>query len=505
MVFVSYVVIVLLAIGCVYLPYLLITNMETVNFQMLLLLAGGIAVAGGILWPLLPRRDKFEAPGLLLERAAHPRLFDELDAIAAALNEPLPKEVYLIGQANAFVSDRGGIMGFGSRRVMGIGLPLLSVLTIPEIRAVLAHEFAHYYSGDTRLGPWVYKTQTAMIRAFQNIGTLSKWGRIAVLQILNLAVSFILKWYFIFFLRVTNFVSRRKEYRADELASLVAGSRPLAQGLRKIHGVAMAWGPYWSTEVVPVLNLGCMPAIADGFSRFLAAPEVAVQVAKGIEKEIAERKTKPYDTHPPLRDRIAAIEKLPSSSEEEENAPALSLLNQPESAEQKFIEQMNPKLAKNSLRHVGWDEIGRIVLIPSWKARVIEYAKLLEGITAGSLPEAIRRLPRIGSQIRDPKGMLLAPQQRTERAGHLLATALGLALLDNGWQLEAQPGTFYLHRGAQRLNVMTATRDLFDKKMSEEAWGKLCDELGIRDVPLARTAEAPAPAQPEEKKVSEPR
>jgi hypothetical protein len=41
--------------------------------------------------------------------------------------------------------------------------------------------------------------------------------------------------------------------------------------------------------------------------------------------------------------------------------------------------------------------------------------------------------------------MLLSPQQRTERAGLLLAMAMGLALLKNGWELEAQPGSFYLH------------------------------------------------------------
>ena len=78
------------------------------------------------------------------------------------LDEPMPREVYLIGDVNAFVADRGGFMGFGSRRVMGLGLPLLSILSVSQFRAVLAHEFAHYYGGDTSLGPWVYKTQTAI-------------------------------------------------------------------------------------------------------------------------------------------------------------------------------------------------------------------------------------------------------------------------------------------------------------------------------------------------------
>jgi heat shock protein HtpX len=492
MVVVSYVVIVLLAAACVYLPYLAFTSTEHPPAQLGLLVLGGIVVGATILWSLVPRREKFEAPGLLLEPPAHPRLFAELHSIAAALNEPLPREVYLIGQVNAFVADRGGIIGFGSRRVMGIGLPLLSSLTVSEMRAVLAHEFAHYYSGDTRMGPWVYKTQSAMIRAFRNIGSLGELGRIAALQFMNMVATFILKWYFIFFLRVINFVSRKKEYRADELASLVAGAEPLVQGLRKIHGASMAWGPYWNSEVVPVLNQGCKPAIADGFSRFLAAPQIEVQVTKGIEREIAEGKTEPYDTHPPLRDRIAAIEKLDAEPGEKDAELAISLLEQPESTELQFLELANPNLAKNSLRQVGWDEIGRTVTIPSWKAAVGEYAPMMQGITAGALPEVVKRLPQMGSKIRDPRGMLLTPQQRSQRAGQLLGMALGLALLEKGWELEAQPGNFYLHRGAQRINVQALMDELVEGKASPEEWMKTCHELGIADLALALPIESGA-------------
>lgn len=488
MVLASYVVVLCIAAACVYLPYLLLVNVTTTG-QAVFLFLSGIAAAGAIVWSLVPRWDKFQAPGLLLERGSQPRLFAELDAIAAALDEPLPREVYLVGQVNAFVADRGGIMGFGSRRVMGIGLPLLSTLTVPEIRAVLAHEFAHYYSGDTRMGPWVYKTQTAMIRTFQNIGSLGQIGRVAALQLMNVVVSTVLKWYFILFLRVVNFVSRRKEYRADELACLVAGPQPMIRGLRKIHGAGMAWTPYWNTEVVPLLNRGCMPGIADGFSRFLVAPQIAVQVENGIKHEIAEGKTQPYDTHPPLRDRIAAIEKLSgevAAQETDSSAEAaLSLLDDPEGAEQRFIELMNPKLPKDSLRRVAWDEVGRSLTIPSWKAAVAENAKEFAGVTAGAVRELIAKLPQIGARLRDPKGMLLTPQQRTERAGTLLAMALGLALLNNGWELEAQPGSFYLHRDGHRLNVVTLIKELSSGKRTPESWASLCSELGIADLALS--------------------
>jgi hypothetical protein len=305
---------------------------------------------------------------------------------------------------------------------------------------------------------------------------------------MNMVVTFILKWYFIFFLRVINFVSRKKEYRADELACLVAGSEPLVQGLRKIHGASMAWGPYWNSEVVPVLNQGCKPAIADGFSRFMGAPQIEVQVTKGIEREIAEGKTEPYDTHPPLRDRIAAIEKFKDEPVEKDGERAISLLEQPESTELQFLELMNPKLAKNSLRQVGWDEIGQTVTIPSWRAAVGEYAPMMNGITAGSLPEVVKKLPQMGSKIRDPRGMLLTPEQRAQRAGQLLGMALGLALLERGWELKAQPGSFFLTKGTEQINPPALIEELANGKISPENWMKMCEQFGIADLELTFTA-----------------
>ena len=190
----SYLFIALLAVSCVYLPYLVLAKSESAPGQVVLLFLFGIVIAGAMLWSLVPRRDKFEAPGMLLDRNAYPRLFSEIDSIAAALNEPVPREVYLIGEVNAFVADRGGMLGFGSRRIMGLGLPLLSTMTVSQFRAVLAHEFAHYYGGDTSLGPWVYRTKSSIVRVFENIGSVGKIARIAILGLMYMFVATLLKW-----------------------------------------------------------------------------------------------------------------------------------------------------------------------------------------------------------------------------------------------------------------------------------------------------------------------
>jgi heat shock protein HtpX len=92
-----------------------------------------------------------------------------VSSLSRATGEAMPKEVYLIADVNAWVAQRGGILGVGSRRVMGLGLPLMRILSLTQLRAVLAHEFGHYYGGDTRLGPLVYNMRSAIGRTVYNL------------------------------------------------------------------------------------------------------------------------------------------------------------------------------------------------------------------------------------------------------------------------------------------------------------------------------------------------
>jgi len=478
MIIASYVFVILLAAACVLLPYYVLHRTESPGFGIVVLFLFGVAIAAAMLWSLIPQRDKFNPPGPLLDRASHPRLFAEIDGIAAALDEPLPDEVYLTAEVNAWVTDRGGLMGSESRRVMGLGVPLLSILTVSQFRAVLAHEFAHYYGGDTRLGPWVYKTQKTLVRTFQNIGSLREFTRIMVLYIMYRVVTALLQGYFKLFLLAMNLVSRRKEYRADELACLIAGTQSMIEGLRAIHACTPAWRGYWDTEVSPVVSNGSLPPIGEGFARFLAAPQISERVEQGLKKMIQTEKTSYYDSHPPLRKRIAAIEMLTGSLPPQDTRPARELLDNLKAAERSLIAVLNPRL-RADLQPVTWEEAGNKVLIPSWRGFVGKHSALLAGITAETLPNAIPKLQEIGSKISDPKGMLLTRDQRTRRAEQLLAMSFGLMLVDHGWEVHSQPGSLYFQRGNDQLDVFLTVRDIVSKKTTLDDWVAKCQELGI--------------------------
>ena len=152
-----------------YIPYAVWTYAGKLHANLVFFCALG---AGTILWAILPRPDRFVPPGPPLHPMDHPKLFEVLAGIAKATQQQMPSEVYLTAEVNAWVIDRGGMMGFGSRRVMGLGLPLLEVLSVSQLRAVLAHEFGHFHGGDTKLGPWIYKTRAAIGRTLEGLAAM---------------------------------------------------------------------------------------------------------------------------------------------------------------------------------------------------------------------------------------------------------------------------------------------------------------------------------------------
>jgi Zn-dependent protease with chaperone function len=492
----SYLFVALRAAGSVYLPYIIFSRAQSEHGWDVLLLLFGIVIAATMLWSLIPRREEFTAPGLLLDRSRHPRLFAEIDSIAAALNEPVPRDVYLIGDANAFVADRGGVLGFGTRRIIGLGLPLLSTMTVSQFRAVLAHEFAHYYGGDTSLGPWVYRTKASIVRIFENIGSVGQLAGIAVLGLMYMIVITLLKWYFVSFLRISNFVSRRQEYRADELACLVAGRQNLIDGLQAIHHAASVWPTYWKQEVQPVLSMGSLVAIGDGFTRFMAMPQISEAVSKSLERRLREEKTRPYDTHPPLRDRIVAAQKLPDGFAPQDSQTASCLLGNLRDAEISFVEDRMDDIRPGSLKYVPWDDVAIRVTIPVWQQLVSEYSEPLSGVTAESLPDEVPKLREVRSRIRDPKGMLLSPDQRTARAAGLFAAALALAMIRSGWELQVEPGLFRMSCGDREFNPFLAVNQLIAKKLSREAWTVRCKDLGLSQLVLLPSSSAEQNPEP---------
>lgn len=388
-----------------------------VKLIFILVLAGSV-----VLWSVIPRWDSFTAPGPRLEESEHPRLFGVLQDVARATGQPMPSDVYVVDDVNAFVTNRGGWMGFGSRPVMGIGLPLLQSLSVDEMRAVIAHEFGHYVGGDTRLGPWLYKTRTAIIRSLENLATAGSL----------LVYPFAL--YLRLFLRVSHAVSRHQEFLADQVGVRVAGAAPLGSALRKVRGIAPAFGQYWRDEVVPVLLRGRRPPVAAGFAHFLSVPSVAAAVRK-IMVEVNDSAPDPYDTHPPLAERLRAIGAVEQAPVEQGGGePAISLLGDVNATEVQLVRGLLHDDAPEP-EAISWAESGPFVYAAQWR-EVAAREPAVRAESIASLPSLLRDPRRLGEKFAGVK----LPEERKEVAHYVASVVIGRTLVGLGWTVNTLPG-----------------------------------------------------------------
>ena len=463
--------------GLLYIPYAEVTYGHRIYFKLTLAcIIGALA----ILWAVLPRVDRFAAPGPRLTRERHPRLFAEIERVAQAVHQDMPAEVYLVADVNAWVSQRGGLMGFGSRRVMGLGLALMRVLTRAQLRAVLAHEFGHYHGGDTQLGPWIYKTRGAIGRTLASLSGEKGQGSLLQLPFL---------WYGKMFLRITHAISRRQEFQADELAARTIGAQPLIDGLRTVHGVGPLFGAYWARECVPVLQAGFRPPLSDGFGQFVGAAPISAAIQSHLQEEMEGGKADPYDTHPPLKERIAAVAALPAGKVEADDPLAISLLEGVAELESELLTSLGGPDQAKSLRPIAWNEVSAKVYLPLWSRLVRTNAAALAGLTPESLPARAADLKALGRTFVNPAGERPEAEEVEGLAAAVIGTALLLALQNRGGVIENEPGEpIRLRLGAEPVEPFSLMDALANGQVTAEQWQAQVTSLGLTGLDLATVA-----------------
>jgi heat shock protein HtpX len=466
--------------GLVYLPYAEIKYANRLDLRVVIFCGIG---AFAIFRAILPRVDKFTPPGPRLLPEKHRRLFKELENVAARVNQPLPEEVYLVPDMNAWVAHRGGVMGYGSRPVMGLGLPLMQVLTVSELRAVLAHEFGHYQGGDTKLAPWVYKTRSAIVRTLENLE-----GRF---------LSYPFLWYGKMFLRITNAISRRQEYEADALAAEVAGAPALSQGLKTIYGSAEAFSSYWEQEVSPVLAAGFRPPLAEGFMTFMKGPAVSSWIAQQLDEAMGEAKADPYDTHPPLKERLAALDKLSSSRVTPDDRPAFGLLDEPEALEEQLVALLGKPPAKAGFKPIRWAETCEAVYLPGWTSQAERFGDMLADIQLGKLPAFAAKPEALIERFEMHFDNTVTPAQKSASVNYVIGSTLAAVLHKRGWALSGTLGqSVVAARGDVKVMPFTLIADLGKGKIPAADWEALCRKTGVLDADLGEVAPPPKEEAP---------
>jgi Zn-dependent protease with chaperone function len=462
-----------IALGTIVLPFIVayFTGHVILKLVIVCVIAGGT-----ILIAIIPRRDKFEPPGPLLKPEQNPRLFEIIEDTAAATEQEMPGFVYLLADYNAFVAQRGGAGQFGGKRIMGIGLPLMKVMNTSQFKAVIAHEFGHYYHGDTKLGPWIYNTRAAIVRT---VVELEEKGSI-------LQMPF--KWYGQIFLSITQAISRQQEFNADRLSAKITGKSAAESALKSLAGQATAFQAFMHNEFLPVVGSGYLPPFLGGLELFMQSREVQDKTSEIARKELSEGKTDKYDTHPSLSERIEAIKGLDFPDQPIDNSPAIGLLDDPAEAERKLFRAVINESHYAGLKPIEWDNVLKSVYLPTWRKLTEKYADFLGQINikdfaaiASNPRNQLENLTRYMSTKLNP----LNAEKIMMEFNAAIGAGLVMSLLQKDWKITARIGdSVKLYSGENVIHPFNILIELGRKEISKEQWEGICNKAGITDMTL---------------------
>jgi heat shock protein HtpX len=206
----------------------------------------------------------------------------------------------------------------------------------------------------------------------------------------------------------------------------LVGARPLIEGLKLIHGAVPVFNAYWSDEMAPMLRRGFHPPMAEGFRRYLAAPDIAEAVSTRLNRDLAHGEANPYDTHPPLQQRLEALQNWPQGEMPEQDPRSISLLRNIDVIEARLLGWISYETTAQGLKPVAWDEVDRKVWVTEWEGIMRKYGAALSGIAPQSLPELSQDLDALSRRFGIPDGDDFAPEKCRQQALTMLGIALSM-------------------------------------------------------------------------------
>ncbi|MET0236306.1 MAG: M48 family metallopeptidase [Kibdelosporangium sp.] len=324
----------LLLIGYFVLPMLLVGLLLVV----LGIVAGpGWAVLAGIVvvvWLLaravFTHKAKGEPPGTWINRKRHPELWQVVEDLATTADTRSPDEIRIGPDFSTVVQEQAKF------RTLTIGLPVLGGLTIGELRAVVTHELAHFSSAHARAA------------SLERRATASAERSHGLLRAIFVPYAQL-------YLVVTRAQSRARELDADGASVKAAGKDATRSALGKQLALAVIWGRLRERSASQSYEYRT-PDLVERFHKYLAGLEGREQVAT-ISERLMDKQPRPlFDTHPPTRLRLSALEELPpDGTEPADDRPAWELLTDPERTLTELQRQLYEELALSKPRDVDSD------------------------------------------------------------------------------------------------------------------------------------------------------
>ncbi|MFC5703321.1 M48 family metallopeptidase [Cohnella faecalis] len=262
-----------------------------------------------------------------LHRSDYPALHRLMDEIANQLNAPKVDRLVANSEFNAFITRTG----MRRKSVVGIGIPLFSVLNLQEKISVLAHEMGHHANADL--------TRRFIVR--QALRTLGLWygflfpktDYLEIIGPFHYVIAFIRKrladvvYYAYLLLGLSVWKqSQRAEYFADMTSARIAGTEAAVSALGKMH-----FAPTFFMTLKKVAHYRYSNELFEEVRKFTRS--IPEKEERRLNKIRESAPASLDDTHPPTLYRIRHLNRQPVGSF------GLSM-------DESFCEQLNQEFAQ---------------------------------------------------------------------------------------------------------------------------------------------------------------
>ncbi len=320
LIFISIIVLYITMIGSAVLLFFqgfdILLNYDTMYgggfFGIFRILMALVIIRGLIVW-------KKPHKGYEITSEDEPALFLLIEDVAKRVGTEMADEVRLYPNSAIGVYETSNLLRifFPGHRILMLGIASIPALTVSEFKAILAHEFAHFSRRDTFYNRFIARAGFAFSNVLSGL-------KLNILWVMNPIYWYLSFFYYIFLSLVGSF-SRQREFSADAIAARVFGSECFSSALKNYSIDSSVFEGMSMKEAVVYANEGKYIENIYNYHRKYKA-QLPSHVIESMEKNVSTISETPFQTHPPLQQRIENVKKLGYETDEDGHQSSASLL-----------------------------------------------------------------------------------------------------------------------------------------------------------------------------------
>jgi Zn-dependent protease with chaperone function len=258
-----------------------------------LLITIGIALALGLYnvarhaWSAI-NPEPLEVDAISVLKTEEPWIWELALDVSRSLNAPPPDNILLGLEPNYFVTESrisvNGVRADGYS--LYVSVPATCMMTEPELRAVIGHEFGHFRGADTAFTKRFFPLYNSAAKALESM--IHAYGAWALLPAI-----YMLHFFLVSFGKVQSALSRDREFLADRAGAEASSPGDLASALVKLELFAPTISALIN-ERVYTDRVGTALRERIHFTWPSLIPDSLLQA----------QTPHPFDSHPPLGSRL---------------------------------------------------------------------------------------------------------------------------------------------------------------------------------------------------------